>query len=177
MADPDVRSFTLPDDTIAEMISGGFSLALILEAIVRAVEAALPDVICSILLVDPTGTSLLHGAALGLPTIYNQSVHGLKIAPGIGCCGQAAFTGKRVVVNDVFTHPNWAPFADLARLAGVRASASEPILASDGKRVLGTFALYHKEPTGLSNEEAAFMEQASVMARRAIEHAAVTDPR
>jgi len=170
MSDLPAQIVSLPDETIAAMIAGGEKLPLVLATIVRAVEAASPGVICSISLVDPSGTQLLHGAEPSLPPLYNQSVHGLKIGPGIGCCGQAAFTGKRVVVTDVLTHPNWSPFIDLVRLADIRATASEPILASDSKRVLGTVAFYQRKQAGLSDHQTALIEQASALARDAIEH-------
>ena len=155
--------------SIDAMVARGDALEKILECIVKVAEAAHPGTICSVLLLDPTGRALMTGASPSLPAIYNESIEGLEIGPGIGCCGQAAFTRKRVVVENVATHPNWAPFRELARIAGVRSSASEPILSSDGKRALGTFAIYHTRPALPSAAELDLMTEGSSLARMAIE--------
>ena len=36
----------------------------------------------------------------------------------MGSCGTAAEIRKRVVVDDVMTHPFWSPYVDLAKKAG-----------------------------------------------------------
>ena len=160
----------LPGETdLADMLRGGATLSELLDEITSAGEAAIPGVICSILLLDSEGRHLLHGSAPSLPTIYNDSVNGLQIGPGIGCCGQAAATRKRVVVENLYTHPNWAPFIELARVAGIASSASEPILSSDQSRVLGTFAIYHRTTGAPTEAEYALMERGAALARFAIE--------
>jgi PAS domain S-box-containing protein len=128
-----------------ERLAKGTALAGNLESIIAFVEGECPQAICSILLLDESRQRLLHGAAPRLPDFYNQAIHGLVIGPGVGSCGTAAFTGQRVIVEDVATHPYWKPFCDLTRQAGVRACWSEPIRSSAGE-VLGTFAVYHAQP-------------------------------
>jgi PAS domain S-box-containing protein len=61
---------------------------------------------------------------------------------GVGSCGTAAFTGKQVIVEDIATHPYWAPYKELAFQAGLGSCWSQPILSATDK-VLGTFAIYH----------------------------------
>lgn len=151
------------------MLADGKSLAIVLDSIVRSLQLAQPGVSFSILLLDPIEKCLRHGAAPSLPRIYNDAIDGLKIGPGIGCCGQAAFTRKRVVVNDVMTHPNWVPFQDLARLAGFRSSASQPVLSSDGKQVLATLAIYHAQPNSWCEEYAHWLETGALLIRSTIE--------
>jgi hypothetical protein len=101
---------------IEAQAAAGAELGFLLESIVRAGEAAFPGTICTILLMSPDGRHLRHGAAPSMPTIYNQAIDGLEIGAGIGCCGQAAFTRKRVVVGNVRTHPNWTAFLELAEI-------------------------------------------------------------
>ena len=43
------------------------------------------------------------------------------------------------------TDPLWADFRELAEMHGLRACWSIPIMTA-GRRVLGTFAMYHREP-------------------------------
>ncbi|GHG72110.1 hypothetical protein GCM10010919_24100 [Alishewanella longhuensis] len=133
-------------NNILSMISRDEPLTDILHALVRLLEAEHPDVYCSILLLN-TATQTLHtGAAPSLPEAYNQALDGVPIGPTIGSCGAAAFTGKVCYAEDIFTHPNWQAYLELAKLAGVRACWSQPIINSKGE-VLGTFALYHCQAT------------------------------
>ena len=98
----------------------------------------------SILLADPSGKCLRHGAAPSLPIDYCDALDGLVIGPKVGSCGTAAFNKAPVVVTDIATDPLWAEFKHLALPRGLRACWSTPILSETGE-LLGTFALYYKE--------------------------------
>jgi signal transduction histidine kinase len=86
-----------------------------------------------------------HGAAPHLPDAYNQAIDGQSIGPQAGSCGTAAFTKRPVFVRDIESDPLWAAYREVAGAHGLRACWSAPIVATDG-RVLGTFALYYREP-------------------------------
>ncbi len=133
-------------DTMLEMVAKGLPLPDILHAIVLAIESEEPSSKCSILLLDEEGKHLHSGAALSLPEFYNQAIDGVEIGLGVGSCGTAAYLKKRVVVEDIMTHEYWQPYKELAKQADLGACWSEPIISSYGK-VLGTFAIYHAEPT------------------------------
>jgi len=153
---------------ILTSITAGEPLAAILELIARSVEAEEPEAICSILLLDNEGQHLLIGAAPNLPDFYNQAIHGLKIGNGVGSCGTAAYTKQRVVVEDILTHPYWADFRELAQKANLRSCWSEPILSTTSK-VLGAFAIYHREPRSPSSEDIERIKSAADFASLAIE--------
>ncbi len=153
---------------VLEQVASGLPLADILVAIVRLVEADSGGAICSILLLDAAGKHLLHGAAPGLPDFYNEAVNGLVIGDGVGSCGTSAATGRRVVVEDIMTHPYWAPFSALAARAGVRSCWSEPIRAANG-RILGTFAIYHHESQAPDEDDLRLISYASELASLVIE--------
>jgi len=129
---------------VMELLTDGAPLTTILEAVVHGVEQGNPAMLCSILQLDAAGKRLRIGAAPSLPAYFNAAIDGLGIGIGAGSCGTAAFTGKRVIVEDVRTHPYWAQLREIAGKAGLRACWSEPIRATSGK-VLGTFAIYHRE--------------------------------
>lgn len=127
--------------TLISLIALGTSKKDCLERIASEIEhlIELPDVYCSILLLD--GSSLRHGAAPSLDPDYRSAVDGVQIGPSAGSCGTAAFSKKSVFVSSIATDPLWADYKDLALQAGLRACWSVPIIASYGG-VLGTFALY-----------------------------------
>ncbi len=130
---------------ILESMTSDESLEQTLDLIARSAEMEDPSALCSILLLDETGKHLLHGAAPSLPDFYNEAIHGIEIGENVGSCGTAAATKQRVIAEDIYTHPGWTNFTSVAEKAGLRSCWSEPIFADAGQ-VLGTFAMYHREP-------------------------------
>lgn len=152
-----------------ELIAKGASLAQTLDAIVRGVEAEDPTLLCSILLLDRAGKNLRTGAAPSLPAFYNEAIDGIAIGPGVGSCGTAAYTRQRVVVADIASHPYWAPYKELAAKAELASCWSEPVLSSRGS-LLGTFAIYHRQPREPRDSDLRLISYAANLASIAIEH-------
>ncbi|MCF8113459.1 MAG: response regulator, partial [Desulfotignum sp.] len=140
----------------------------ILTDICRFIEEVDPKTLCSILLLDDQKRHLLFGAGPSLPEFYNQAVHGMAIGHGAGSCGTAAYTGKRVVVKDTFTHPFWAEFRSLVKKASLRSCWSEPIISASGD-ILGTFAVYHRSPRSPGPEDIKLIQTAARLVNVAIE--------
>src|SRR5882762_3343521 len=103
-------TFDAGQRAMLERIASGAPLAEILEGIVRLVERQAEGMYCSILLLDGRKRRIRHGAAPSLPDAYNRTVDNVEIGPEAGSCGTAAFLGQRVIVEDIATHPYWAPF-------------------------------------------------------------------
>src|SRR5262252_7258412 len=131
---------------LLEMIATGQALSTILEALCRLVEELSPGSLAAILLLDPDGKRLWHGAAPSLPQSYTDAIDGGFIGPAVWSCGTAAYRKAPVMVADIAQEPLWAEYRDLALPHGLRACWSTPVLASDG-RVLGTCALYARAPS------------------------------
>ncbi|MEO7106298.1 MAG: EAL domain-containing protein [Rhodoferax sp.] len=153
---------------ILKLLAEKAPLTTVLDAMVRDVEAMNPAALCSVLLLDADGKHLRHGAAPSLPAFYNAAMDGVPIGPQTGSCGTAAYTGQRVVVEDIATHPWWASYSELARQAEVAACWSEPILSAQGK-VLGTFAIYHRKPCHPVPQDLLLIEDEARLAALAIE--------
>ncbi|MCZ7438186.1 GAF domain-containing protein [Micromonospora sp. WMMC241] len=131
---------------LLEQIARQAPLAEVLDGMARCIEQLAPEeVLVSVLLADPDGRHLRHGAAPSLPDFYNQAIDGIATGEGVGSCGTAAHRREPVVVTDIATDPFWADFRDLAGRAGLGACWSTPILGRDGV-LLGTFAMYHRSP-------------------------------
>ena len=130
---------------IMESIASGKPLRAVLESLCLQIEAFDAGTLVSIQLLDEDGITLRHGAAPSLPASYNDAIDGRKIGPDVGSCGSAAYTGKPVVVEDIGTDPLWERFRELAVTHGLRACWSTPIVDHAGS-VVGTFALYRREP-------------------------------
>jgi GAF domain-containing protein len=120
--------------------------------------------VASILVLD--AGRLYHAAAPGLPLVYCEAINGAEIGPDRGSCGTAAFCGHPIYVPDIARDVRWdsvPEIRDMALEAGFRACWSVPILASDDV-ILGTFAIYHREPRAPSPEERALINAAANMA-------------
>lgn len=159
---------------ILEMLAGEETLAGVLEAIVQGVEQFDNAMLCSILLLDRSGRLLHKGAAPSLPDSYNTAIDGVEIGMGVGSCGTAAFTGECVIVEDIATHPYWAPYKELAAAAGLGACWSQPIRSSAGK-VLGTFAIYHHTAHTPAADDLRLIKQTAHLARIAIERSVAAE--
>ncbi|TAH51832.1 MAG: EAL domain-containing protein [Betaproteobacteria bacterium] len=130
---------------VLDQVVAARPLAEILLSVARRLESIAPQMRVSVLLIDARTQCLDVIAAPSLPDFYNAAIQGLEIGEGRGSCGTAAVRGETVVVDDVDTHPFWAPYRALARRAGLRACWSVPFKDTEG-RVLGTFAAYFGEP-------------------------------
>ena len=140
------------ENKVLEMVAKGDSLADILESLCLLVEEQSPDVLASILLMDPNGKQLRHGGAPNLPKAYTEAIDGAFIGPSVGSCGTAAYRAEQVIVSDIATDPLWADFRELALAHSLRACWSTPIFSYEGK-VIGTFAMYYREPRSPSRLE------------------------
>lgn len=157
-----------------ELLTGESPLPVVLDAIVRGVEQLNPAMFCSILLLDDEGKHLGKGIAPSLPDFYNAALEGVEIGLGVGSCGEAAFTGERVIVEDIATHPNWAAFSALATRAKLGSCWSQPILAAS-RQVLGTFAIYHQSKHAPAETDIYVIEQSARLASIAIERKQMED--
>ena len=153
---------------VLEQLAAGASLAKTFESVVHMIQEQCPGTIASVLVLDPDGLHLRHGAAPDLPEEYNRAIDGVAIGPGVGSCGTAAFHGRRVIVSDIATDPLWQAYQELALGHGLRACWSEPVLDSQG-RVLGSFAMYHRHACHPSEEDLQIIRVAAHLTGIAIE--------
>jgi PAS domain S-box-containing protein len=153
---------------LLEMVARGDPLPLILDSLCRLVEELASGALSSILLLEPNGNCLRHGAAPSLPQAYIDAIDGAVIGPSAGSCGTAAYRAKPVIVSDIAQDPLWTNYRDVAFPHGLRACWSSPILSSE-RKVLGTFAIYYREPRTPNPEQHEIIEQITHLASIALE--------
>ena len=153
---------------LLEMVAKGDSLSSILDAICGLVEELCSGCLCSILLLDSSGKRLWHGAGPSIPKPYAQAIDGFVIGPNVGSCGSAAYRAEQVIVSDIATDPRWTHFREDALTNGLRACWSTPILSLEN-RVLGTFAMYYREPRSPAPRHQEVIEQITHLASIAIQ--------
>lgn len=168
------EDFRLGQNHILQRIAADAPLSEVLNRLMHLIEAQTPDMLCSVLLLSDDGDHVRHGAAPSLPEEYNNAVDGIPIGPKHGSCGTAMYRGVPVVVTDILTDPLWEDYRDLAAAHGLRACWSTPILSGHGK-VLGSFAMYYREPRKPTGDESSLTDVATRIAALAIEHDAARE--
>ncbi len=158
------------ENRLLEMLATGCTLSEILDALCRLIEDIATESLCGIVLVDPISNRLKHGAAPSLPLSYNESIHGRPVNLLSGPCAMAASLKEQVIAADVASDTRWDTYEwrALAMTHGLRACWSTPILSSDEK-VLGTFAIYSREPGSPTTQHQHLIEQITHLATVAIE--------
>ena len=159
------------ENRLLEMLATGCTLSEFLDALCRLIENIASGSLCGIVLVDPISNRLKHGAAPSLPLSYNESIHGRPVNIYSGPCAMAAFLKEQVIAADVASDTRWDTYEwrTLAMAHGLRACWSTPIRSSDEK-VLGTFAIYSREPGSPTAQHQHLIGQITHLATVAIEH-------
>jgi PAS domain S-box-containing protein len=156
---------------LLEMIASGRPVADVLEALCRFVEGTASGSYCSIMLLDPSGAKLQEAIAPSIAPEFNDSARGWSLSRVGGPCVMAARENVQVIMSDVASDDRWRnSWRALAQQHGLRSCWSTPIVSQAGK-VLGTFALYQREP-GIPNPlQLELIEQFTNIASIALERA------
>jgi len=153
---------------IFEQLASDEPLPNILKVIVRGIEKLNPEMTCTVMLLDTESKFFSKCIACNLPIFFRTAISRVEIGIGVGSCSAAVFTGERVVVDDIATHPYWVTLKDLAAQARFGACSSQPIRSSSGE-LLGTFAIYHHEAREHNKSDLNILEQSARLAGIAIE--------
>jgi PAS domain S-box-containing protein len=157
-----------------EMLASGVALRDVLDLIARTIEELDAGSIVQIVIVDETGTRVRAFAGPSVPEAYARAIDGAPIGPARGSCGTAIYRRERVIVDDIANDPLWAEYRQVALEYGLRACWSSPLVGSD-RRVLGSFAVYYKEPRGPTAQALDLVSRASHIAGIAIERRQLDD--
>lgn len=156
------------DETILAFIMAQMPLTDVLEAICSQIEKSYGGLLCSVLLLENDGITLRSSAAPSLPQEYCQAIDGFQSGPCAGSCGTAVYRRQQVIVSDIASDPLWANFSQLALRHGLRACWSTPIASQNGK-ILGTFAIYYREPRTPDTQHLQLIAHATNLAGIALE--------
>ncbi|WP_112808409.1 EAL domain-containing protein [Ensifer sp.] len=159
---------------LLEMIANGRPLEEFFRELILLIEALVPRIRGSILMLSADGRHLLHGAAPNLDETYCGMIHGLEIGPKAGSCGTAAWRGEQVIVADIFEDPLWEDCREVVRPYGFRACWSTPIHSRE-RKVLGTFALYSEAVCVPDDQQKELIAMAAHLAGIAIERKQAED--
>src|SRR5713226_3973018 len=83
-------SLLLAERRTLEMIAEGAGLTDVLEDLCTAIDAQSPEIMSTIMLMDPDGKHLWPTAGPRVPKAWLRDITPLTIGPSIGSCGTAA---------------------------------------------------------------------------------------
>jgi PAS domain S-box-containing protein len=158
------------ENRVLEMTAKGNSLESILEALCRVVEQATSGSLCSVVLIDPSGSKVEQSIAPNLPSSYNDRFRGIPVDREGGPCTEAALRKTQVIVSDVAleTQRDTYGWRTAALAHGLKACWSTTILTSNDL-VLGVFAIYWREPRSPTEQDQKIIGQITHLAAVAIE--------
>jgi diguanylate cyclase (GGDEF)-like protein/PAS domain S-box-containing protein len=160
---------------ILKQVALGVPLKETLRAIATTVEDHFPRLACAVFLFNRDQAILRLGAAPTLPAPFVAALDGVTVGRDGGAAAAAAATGEPVFVDDIRTDARAMLIQNIATEHGIAAAWSTPILASDGRTVLGTVDLYAKETGAPDGEVRSILATVAHLASIAIERKAFED--
>ena len=154
--------------SVMRQMAAGAPLRTVLTELIEQFEALVPGLHGSVLLLEPDEKTVRHVAAPRLADSYCAAIDGARIGEGQGSCGTAAYRGTPVIVEDIPSSPLWTGYRDLALRHNLAACWSYPIKRTTGA-VLGTLAMYYRQPRRPSTGELRLASTVAHLAGLAIE--------
>jgi GAF domain-containing protein len=145
------------------------TLAATATELLKGIEAIYPEMVCSILELDPSSNKVYHLAGPSLDKEYIKLINGSEIGPENGSCGSAAYYKKQVIVRDIENDALWKNYRSFSKPFNLKACWSTPVMSSDGIDVLATFAIYYKSTRDPKQEELQIIERTTNIIRLLIE--------
>jgi two-component system cell cycle sensor histidine kinase/response regulator CckA len=158
----------LLDEKVLARLMAHAPLPEILENLCTNIEKHYTGLLCSILLLEADGKTLRNAASPSLPKEYTDALDGLQIGPCVGSCGTAGYRRQPVIVSNIATDPLWADYRHLALPHNLQACWSTPISSQEGG-ILGTFAIYYREPRAPDAEHLQLIAHSTRLAALAME--------
>lgn len=147
--------------------TAGSTLEEVVNHYLVGLEEQRADMLTSVLYLE--NGQLFNLASPSLPKAYLDAIEGVKIGPTVGSCGTAAYQKERVIVSDLEQDPLWVDYREAALQNGLKSCWSLPIFGYN-HRVLGTFAIYHRQVREPSAEELNAIEKARDLLQLIIEN-------
>jgi len=163
------EALTALDEAVLAKMRAHLSLREILTELCVQIERICPGLLCSVLLLDADGKTLHSAAAPSISPKYSEAVEGVEVGPRAGSCGTALYRKQQVIVTDISADPLWSDWRPLALAHGLRACWSTPV-ASRGGKMLGTFAVYYREPRAPDHKHLQMIAHATHLAAIVIDH-------
>lgn len=155
--------------SVFEILIRGHSLTEALNVLVKPVESLVEGAIAMIQILDEEESLLTNAASLNAAPELLNLLNGIDVQSRSGACAEAALSRNLVVSENIPSDPLWDSWRERVSSFGIKSSWVIPITSGD-HRVLGTVALFFKEPRKPTDYELNVMKNISSAAALSIEH-------
>jgi PAS domain S-box-containing protein len=129
-----------------EMVAKGEPLEPVLDFLARSMESqSQNEFLVALHLLEEDGHHFGHVAAPSLPASYARATRGMDARLQMSPCSAAMVAQTPTAVRDFAAERRWPAFTAEIVSLGLRGCFTTPIVSSD-QRILGTFAIYYREP-------------------------------
>ena len=153
---------------ILEMIATATPLTETLEEICRAIESQSADSLCTVMVTDEDGETLVMTAAPSFPPQLRQALARVPIVKD-GELVKAAARRESLDVVDIQSDARLARYRELSRAHGLRALRMVPLVSWANDRVIGTLLLTYRETRESTPAERQTIDLLAPLAAIAIE--------
>ena len=131
-----------------ELVVKGEPIERVLDFLAQSMETQSQGrFVVAIHLMEPDGHHFGYVAAPSLPAHYAEATKGMDARLELGVCSSAVLAHKPTIVRDFRLEIRWPTFTAEMLSLGLRGCFTTPIvLLPPGQRILGTFAIYYREP-------------------------------
>lgn len=159
-------------NALLERIALGAPLPELLNQIAALIEQEVPESICAFQLVEAGGQHLRVATTGGLEESFTEVIDGAGINVEAGPDAAAAYRGEDVAIEDIESLQSWDEFRNVALAHGYRSCFAHPIKSRlEHETVLGTLAVYFRQPTKLCDSIRRSIDRIEPLACIAIESA------
>jgi len=155
------EEFALAQNQILEMIAAGKPFDRILNSICRCVESIDEGMHAAVMQLDIKNQVLSLVQAPGLEEKFRQLLAFVRVDEVSLTCGEAVFSTREKIVEDLSKEEGWTEAAAKATEQGIAACWSFPIYGAKG-RIVGTLDVYLDKP---NKPDADQLDKLSRMAR------------
>ena len=159
---------------VFEKIAANAPLTSALESICELIERVVAGSYCALNLLDRERQTLNVGVAPNLPREFVAAMDSTPVGMRFGSCAAAVYLARQITVADIETDALWEFRRGAAQQAALRSAWSSPIVASNGQ-IVGTFALFRRQPGVPSNRDHELMSRMAQIAGIAIERRSSED--
>jgi diguanylate cyclase (GGDEF)-like protein/PAS domain S-box-containing protein len=136
---------------VLDRLTAGAPVPEVLEAVTQLIESVDPRSLCSVSILDESGTRFSSVVAPSVPAPFREVLLGAEVALGHGSCAASVYLSRPVLVADMSKDPYWNENRAAALTAGLAAAWSTPIKSTDGK-TLGSLGVFQHD-IGLPDEQ------------------------
>jgi diguanylate cyclase (GGDEF)-like protein/PAS domain S-box-containing protein len=156
---------------VIEMISKHQPLGEVMDRLAQMIDHQMPASACVVML--RRGDRLSLAAAPNLPSSFTECLRDLPTDSSKTSCAAATLSGRTATVAEIANSAMRPDLREAALRHGLRASWSAPIVSSEGA-VIGTIAVYLREPGEPASDQRELLEAAGRLASVCVEQHELT---